>query len=259
MIMIGDPQCKTDSDVNRWKTETIPDLHATVDGMTNVYAMTLGDITFDNTVQWDPMDNSMRNFKLSNGSIMPIFNCIGNHDHDAGQSEFYYAQNNFINHFGPVDYSFDRNGLHVIVMDDVYGIASTGSTWDYASGFTANQLKWLKQDIALVKDKSQKTVFLCCHIPFRNGGSNDTGSSFNKDKNYSEVLSLLAGFKEAHIMIGHTHYNQNYVHTVKAAGGLPIYEHIHGAACGAYCAGKSCMSACCRSESRARAPPVSAL
>jgi Predicted phosphohydrolases len=239
MIMIGDPQCKTDSDVNRWKTETIPDLHATVDGMTNVYAMTLGDITFDNTVQWDPMDNSMRNFKLSNGSIMPIFNCIGNHDHDAGQSEFYYAQNNFINHFGPVDYSFDRNGLHVIVMDDVYGLQSTGSTWNYASGFTANQFKWLKQDIALVKDKSQKTVFLCCHIPFRNGGSNDTGSSFNKDKNYTEVLNLLAGFKEAHIMIGHTHYNQNYVHTVKTVDGNPIYEHIHGAACGAWWSSQS--------------------
>ena len=111
MIMIGDPQCKTDSDVNRWKNETIKDLHATADGMTNVYAMTLGDITFDNPVQWDAMDNSMRNFKLANGSIMPFFNCIGNHDHDAGKSEFYYAQENFINHLGPVDYSFDRNGL----------------------------------------------------------------------------------------------------------------------------------------------------
>ena len=36
-------------------------------------------------------------------------------------------------------------------------------------------------------------------------------------------------------MIGHTHYPQNFINTdYKTAGGKAIYEHIHGAACGAW-------------------------
>ncbi|MFA6592660.1 MAG: calcineurin-like phosphoesterase C-terminal domain-containing protein, partial [Bacteroidales bacterium] len=65
----------------------------------------------------------------------------------------------------------------------------------------------------------------CCHIPFRG----TTGYY------QSEFLSLFSQFKEAHLMIGHTHYTQNYIHTgYKCKGGLPIYEHIHGAACGGW-------------------------
>ena len=36
-------------------------------------------------------------------------------------------------------------------------------------------------------------------------------------------------------MIGHTHYQQNYIHTgYLCKGGQPIYEHVHGAACGGW-------------------------
>lgn len=66
-------------------------------------------------------------------------------------------------------------------------------------------------------------------------GASSGGSTFNTDAFYREVITLLKGFKEAHIMIGHTHYNQNYIHNGDICrGGLPIYEHIHGAACGSW-------------------------
>lgn len=45
------------------------------------------------------------------------------------------------------------------------------------------------------------------------------------------MLELLSEYAEAHLMIGHTHYNQNYIHSVN---GKTIYEHIQGAACGAF-------------------------
>lgn len=36
-------------------------------------------------------------------------------------------------------------------------------------------------------------------------------------------------------MIGHTHYPQNYIHTKYVCqGGKPVYEHVHGGACGAW-------------------------
>lgn len=235
LVMIGDPQCQSDSNVTRWTTETIPDMHNTLDGYSHIYAFTLGDITFDNTSQWDPMAESMYNFTLSSGETLPIFNCIGNHDHDASETTWYYAQDNFIDHFGPFDYSLNRGNVHIIVMENVYGTESTGSTWNYEAGFTDNQYKWLCADLDLVEDKEDKMVIFCAHIPFRGGGDSESSASVNTDKYYAEVLSLLTDFNEAHIMIGHTHYTQNYLHTgYKTKNGNAIYEHVHGAACGAW-------------------------
>jgi len=177
----------------------------------------------------------MSSVSLDNGRYLPFFQTIGNHDHDAAQSVFYNAQENFVTRFGPLDYSFNRGKVHIISMDNVVGYNSTGSTWQYYAGYSDEQFEWLKQDLDLVADKASKMVILCGHIPFRAGGGSTTGSNVNKIRHYADVLNLLKQFKEAHLMIGHTHYNQNYIHTgYKAVGGQPIYEHIHGAACGSW-------------------------
>ena len=239
LVAIGDPQCKTDDDVTRWETETIPDIKSTLKSAqekgrwTNAYAVTLGDITFDNTVQWDPMKKSMSNMQIGT-DYLPIFNCMGNHDHDASQSTPYAAQLNYVQRFGPADYSFNRGKAHIVVMDNVVCTRSTGSTWNYEAGLLDQQYNWLKADLDLVENKADKIIFFCAHIPFRNGGKN-TGSNVNEDKHYADVLNLLTQFKEAHIMIGHTHYPQNYIHTKYVCqGGKPVYEHVHGGACGAW-------------------------
>lgn len=226
-VGIGDPQCKTDGDVARWKSETIPDIIEEFSSgeYKNVYAMTLGDIIFDNTAQWGPMKKSMSNVSIGSGKYLPIFQCIGNHDHDPVKSKDFDAVGLYLDHFGPTDYSFDRGEAHIVVMDDVIGKESNGSTWnDYDGGITNIQLEWLRQDLKLVKNKEDKLVIFCCHIPIR----------ASKINNNQAVLNLLSQFKEAHIMSGHTHYQHNWVHNVKAKGGLPIYEHVHGAACGAW-------------------------
>ena len=239
LLMIGDPQCKTDAQVDRYVNETIVDIKNTLNSnqssgkYKNAYAMTLGDITFDNVAEWGNMTASMSKVPLAAGGYLPIFQCIGNHDHDASTSSDFNATQNFFDHFGPTDYSFNRGKAHIIVMDNIEVTSSTGSTWEYDGGFTSAQLKWLTQDINLVDGKSDKLVLLCCHIPFR-GGASSGGASVNTDKNYKAVLDLLAQFKEAHLMIGHTHYYQNWIHSEKSNGGLPIYEHIHGAACGSW-------------------------
>lgn len=72
-----------------------------------------------------------------------------------------------------------------------------------------------------------KLVIFCAHMPFR-GGTSETDESH---MNHAGVLDLLSEFAEAHIMIGHTHYQQKYIHT---RNGKKIFEHIHGAACGAW-------------------------
>lgn len=246
LVAISDPQCKTDSDVNRFKSETLPDICETLENgessnrFLNPYAVTLGDITFDNTVQWDPMVKAMSNLKYSN-KYLPIFNCVGNHDHNAANSSDYTCLENYVKRLGPVDYSFNRGNAHIVVMDNVVYASTNGSTCKYYAGFSTAQYNWLKADLNLVANKSDKLVILCCHIPFRSGGNatgsdgEPNGSNVNNDKYYTSVLSLLKEFNEAHIMIGHTHYPQNYTHTEYVCkGGKPVYEHVHAAACGGW-------------------------
>lgn len=244
-VGIGDPQCATSSDANRYASETIPDLKKTLTGRSNVYAMTLGDIVFDSTNMWPTVKSSMSSVNTGSDYVI-FFQTIGNHDHDSLQQDGtdndlddYNATSTFGKYFGPVNYSFDRGDVHIVSMDDIIvtekksSSKSNGFTWSYNAGFTQRQIDWLRQDIALVENKASKMIFVCCHIPFRGSASN----------HFSDVLKLMDEFKEAHLMIGHTHYTQNYIYTTshKGKGGLPLYEHIHGSACGAWWT-KTCSS-----------------
>ena len=237
-VGIGDPQCCKAAEANRYSSETIPDLKKATAGLSSVYAMTLGDIVFDSTNMWPTMKAAMSS--VYNGtSFVVFFQTIGNHDHDSlkpdtadNLADDYNATSTFGSYFGPTDYSFDRGDVHVVSMDDIpvtslnSSSKSNGKTWEYGKGFTDAQYQWLKKDLDMVADKENKMVFICCHIPFRGATAN----------HMLDVVKLMMNFKEAHIMIGHTHYTQNYVYgsSYKAKGGLPVYEHIHGSACGAW-------------------------
>ena len=246
LFMIGDPQCYQSSEVDRYTSETIADIRAQAANYSNVYAITLGDITFDSTNLWGSMVNSMSNVQEQGGRYIPFLQTIGNHDHnslvadsDDDALDDYNATLEYVKRFGPTDYSFDRGSAHFIVMDDIIvkQLKSTNKpnnlSWEYDGGFTDDQFSWIQQDIDNVADKDQKVGFLCLHIPFRGGGVTGGGSIYT-ERHYSDVLNLLRSFKEFHIMIGHTHYQQNYIHNKTTAGGTKIYEHIHGAACGAW-------------------------
>ena len=232
LVCIADPQCASTADISRYVNETIPDIEATVETFKAkgraVYGITLGDIVFDTPDLWSNMKESMANRNL------PVFQTIGNHDHLQTETSDDKAAANFESQFGPRNYSFNRGKAHIVVMDNVVCTTTNQSTWTYEAGFSQQQYNWLKADLDLVENKADKIVFLCCHIPFRNGGE-ATGSNVNKDKYYDETLKLLTQFKEAHIMIGHTHYPQNYIHSgYKCQSGLPVYEHVHGGACGGW-------------------------
>lgn len=240
LIAIGDPQVKSEAHVGRYQNETMNDIkltlskHQNAGKYTNAYAVTLGDIIHDTPDLWGSIDKTMQNVDLGNGAYLPMFQCIGNHDHNAKASTDMSSITEYVSHFGPTDYSFNRGKVHIVVMDNVVCTTTSGSSWSYDAGFTKAQYTWLEQDLAAVENKEDKMIILCCHIPFR-GGSSSGGSNVNKDKYYAEVLALMRDFNEAHIMIGHTHYPQNYRHAMyKTKNGLPVYEHVHGGACGGW-------------------------
>ena len=125
------------------------------------------------------------------------------------------GRRNFEYKFGPCDYSFDRGNAHIVAMDDVLLTDEKHNPSDYEGGFTDAQVEWLRQDLSLVP--KEKLVIFCVHIPLRNA------TSFNRET----VRNLLKEFDNVHIMAGHTHYAQNYIDG-------DVYEHIHGAVCGAW-------------------------
>jgi len=241
IIMIGDPQCTNAKQAARYQSQTVADITSTATECPGpVYAVTLGDITFDSSDMWERMAGTMSNISV-NGEFLPFFQCMGNHDHDSLQDDTdndadddYRARGRYVSTFGPADYSFDRGNVHIVVMDDIIvsNIAQSSKpnkkTWKYDSGFTDEQYEWLKQDIACVEHPEEKMLIFCCHSPFRGAGTKNL-------HHQGDILKLMTSFKECHIMSGHTHTQQNVIQRqYVTAGGTPIYEHIHGTACGAW-------------------------
>ena len=237
LLVISDPQCKVDRHVRRFVTESIPDMQQTLnEGIEsgiykNVYALVLGDLVYDYLDQWDKIKEAMCNVTLNDGDgYLPFFNSIGNHDHYEDCENDYAGTQNYVDRFGPTDYSFDRGNVHFVTMDNVvYNKRNT-----YNSGFSAEQVAWLKADFDLVQNKENKMLVFYAHVPFR-GGAEKGGGNVNYDKYYDEVLKLFTEFKEVHVMIGHTHHPENYMHhNYICKGGKPVYEHVLGAVSGAW-------------------------
>lgn len=224
LVCIGDPQVNDAANVSRFKNESVIDIKNYMSKSTvPVYAICLGDLVNNKWNLFPNMLAAMQQPKVG----MPVFQTIGNHDHENKANNDLLAQRTYEAMFGPVNYSFDRGDTHIISMDNVIH-GCQGESDNYEGGFLEWQYKWLEQDLSFVP--KDKMVILCVHIPFR-GGAASGGGSMNKDKYYTETLNLLAQYKSATIMSAHTHSNLNYIHNIN---GKEIYEHITGTTCGAW-------------------------
>ena len=165
LVGIGDPQCAKMSEHDRYVKETLADLRSDL-GMHNrkgeyphPYALTLGDITSDSPELFPDMAKCMSNFKVAD-RYLPFFQCIGNHDHNAKYSSAYESVNTYMEAFGPVDYSFNRGKVHVVVMDNTQVKQNKGTTWGYDGGYNDQQWKWFMSDLEQVKDKENTMIIL---------------------------------------------------------------------------------------------------
>jgi hypothetical protein len=209
LVCIGDPQVTSDADINRYKAETLPDLKAFLEASTlPCYGLVLGDTVGDKP-------NLLLEMRNVTGSLsMPYFTAIGNHDKAGGSAGTPRDTNAYTAVFGPTNYSWNRGKVHFIAIDDVVFTDNT----NYSGGLEDYQIEWLRQDLQHVP--TNRLIIVYYHIPIRH-------SSFN---NRSAFFELLKKFPHVHFMAGHTHYNENF----QITNPMNIYEHIHGAACGAW-------------------------
>ena len=249
LVAISDPQCKYLWHGERYQNETIPDIQKSINEAQakgkykNVYAVTLGDETYDHHDMFQKMREYESGIKINGDyGILPVFNAIGNHDHNFNYSDSdFVATRMYCKWFGPTDYSFNRGNAHIVVIDDVLSYGTGNSPCLYNAGFTAEQMKWLKADLATVKDPANTLLIFCTHIPFK-AGEKSGGDVVNYDKYYKESLQMMTAFHEVHLMIGHTHCPENYTHDdYICKGGKPIFEHIHAAVCGGWWYSNLCL------------------
>lgn len=225
LICLADPQAQCEFHVKRFSRETVPDIRAYVDAQTlPCYGVTLGDMAYSegrhNAMRFM---SKMRDAMGYENSHLLFFQTMGNHDNayppvsvDERSSTINLAyQRPFEEVFGPVNYSWNRGDAHIISMKNIEYLLAD-KTSKYRPAFSAEQFEWLKQDLQYVP--KDKLVILCVHIGLYN----------RRNPYLEEVRTLLSEFKEAHIMVGHTHFMN---HNINNKG---IYEHVHAAASGAY-------------------------
>lgn len=218
MIGISDPQVRNDYETWRFRNETIKDiteLKNSYPAGTHFYGVVVGDLV------WDWYDH-MNDHKASCTQLgFPVFQVIGNHDHDATVCGDYGADHYFKAAFGPTYYSFNRGKIHYVVLDDIDYIGC--NTKDYNDNITQNQINWLTKDLANVP--KEKAVVLCVHAPLE-------GSYVD---NRAIVYSLLGGRRTTqHIISGHHHRNTNWEINSR------LIDHTLGAAQGAFWSGNYC-------------------
>src|SRR5690606_16847637 len=137
--------------------------------------------------------------KTAMGSLdMRVFTTIGNHDKTGGNSTTARNSSSFENHYGPLNYSFNRGEVHFVCLDNVVFTNNRG----YDMRFSEQQIDWLEIDLSMVP--KDKMLIVYYHMPIR-------GTNFSTR---SRLFNLIKDFKEVHLMAGHTHYNENYLHQV---------------------------------------------
>lgn len=223
-IAISDPQIYNAHDMNRWRTETVPDMKEVTDSLKRdgeVVAMTLGDLVFDNMDMWNEYKESLKN------TGMTVFQCIGNHDFDKKYQDLHnmeygtptYAEMVYNRYFGPTDYSFNIGDAHIVTMKDINYVGHK----HFVESLTGAQLAWLKKDLSYVPKGS--LVLLNMHA----AAWNHVYPKGNI-RNAGELKEVLKDYK-VHMFCGHTHFYQN----IEVASNL--YQHNIGAACGAWWGG----------------------
>ncbi len=224
-VVLADPQTQNTDETGYFLAETVPDVQALLRQHEGVphFGIGCGDLMFDDLSLFPEYEKAVKAMGI------PFFQVIGNHDLDLlGRSDEQSAAT-FSQRFGPVNYSFNVGAVHYVVLDDVmwYGAGYVG----YVS---ERQLKWLEADLAHVE--RGRTVIVALHIPLmstqyrrRKESQPPAGALVN---NRAALYRLLEPFK-AHVVSGHTHENENVLDQ-------GVFEHVHGAVCGAWWSGPIC-------------------
>ena len=213
-IIWADPQVKNKKDVAQMMATSVPDVKQLVKALGSkalVHGIGVGDLVWDALPLFDDYNKAVELMGI------PFFQCLGNHDMDYRQGGDETSDRTFKQYYGPTYYSFNRGKAHYIVLDDVRYL---GEERKYDGHISETQLAWMEKDLQHVAKGD--LVIINVHIPIH-----------NSVKNNEAFYAILKDYTNVHVMSGHTHYNRNVIKS-------GVFEHNHGAVCGAWWTGPMC-------------------
>ncbi len=201
---------------------------------TKVYAMTLGDMTWD--IYWYDRKFCFEQYlnEINTGlKGMQVFNTMGNHDNDFKAFNDFDASLRFAQEVCPTYYSFNIGKVHYVVLDDIDCSKYDGTTSrNYSKALSREQLDWLAKDIAQVSKDTP--VIVTAHAQFFYPRSADAFKLDHSESTTKEFFNILKGYT-VHIVTGHTHTIFNArPDEAKSLGADNVFEHNAGAVCGSW-------------------------
>ena len=202
---------------SKWFREFCKEVDAYVQSHNSekVYAMTLGDMTwdyywYDRSYQFAQYLNDVKLIK-----DLTIFHTIGNHDHDMMLPGDFKNAVQYMTEVAPDFYSYNIGKVHYIVLDNILSTSKGGGKDDrkYNELVTEEQLAWLAKDLSYVSKSSPVVVSM-----------HATTSNLYTEANRTALYNCFAGFDQVHFFTGHTHKTANI-----QSGNW--YDHNCGAVC----------------------------
>ena len=187
-----------------------------------VYALTLGDITWD--IYWESkgfgLDKAIEYLNKINS--IPVFNTIGNHDHAclSGVVGDIDCARYWREIVAPTYYSFNIGDVHYVVLDDIVADNPGDGSRAHSNNLTDDIINWLKKDLSYIP--KSKSVVLAMHAPLYSLPADDQAA----------VALAISGYTNAQVISGHSHKVNNSVAATH-------FEHNSGAACATWwCSGR---------------------
>lgn len=232
VMVLGDMHlAKRTDDLKQFQNGFLPDVNQSIQAYKSagnkVYALTLGDMTWDGF--WYDNNYGLPQYVTEMNKInAPVFNTMGNHDNDPKFDRDWGAEDKFRDVIGPTYYSFNLGKVHYIVLDNIEYLNTKGER-DYNSKIIADQIEWLKKDLATITDKSTP-IILAMHIHLHTNPSLDASGNETtgyRISNAQDLVNALNGFSTVHVLTGHTHINYN----VEKAATPHVMEHNTAVVC----------------------------
>ena len=214
------------NDMSNFRDIFIPKLNKELEKYHNAgipaYTFCLGDSTHD--LYWYDYLYDIGDFRSTLEEIRyptPLFNTLGNHDHDGAtpcdKNTDFNAATKYRKAFGPTYYSVNIGKVHYIMLDNMKYVNSPGGkiakgivgTRNCKTEISAEQLEWLKKDLELVTDKNTPIV-IGVHSPiyrYRNGMDGEINNALSEPGG-SLLTDLLQPFPNVHVISGHAHRNR---------------------------------------------------
>jgi 3',5'-cyclic-AMP phosphodiesterase len=183
------------------------------------FAIMGGDLVFDAAEQrsdrakllYDLYAETMKRLE------MPAHAVIGNHDvfgvaakGAVSSDDPGFGKKMFEDRIGPRYRSFDHKGWHFVLLDSIELTTDSGFLGPIRGGVDADQLAWLKQDLAKLAPRTP--IVVTTHIPLVTGAAGilDGAGRYTSlaVRNAREVLDVLWQYNVKMVLQGHTHITE---------------------------------------------------